>query len=100
MFVHVSVKKDRFEALLRFLISDAIQPFKNPLVIDRTPNFFEGAKVNSVTISASPHERQLFLGQPGPKPGLGRCADLKVSGQPTSRLASAHIHPLIHRLRQ
>jgi hypothetical protein len=66
MFAHVSVKKDHLEALLRFLISDAIQPFKNPLVIGRTPNFFEGAKVNSVTISASPHERQLFLGQPGP----------------------------------
>ena len=64
MFAHVSVKKDRFEALLRFLISDAIQPFKNPLVIGRTPNFFEGAKVNSVTISASPHER--------PAPGLRR----------------------------
>ena len=44
MFAHVSVKKDRFEALLWFLISDAIQPFKNPLVIGHTPNFFEARR--------------------------------------------------------
>ena len=74
MFAHVSVKKDRFEALLRFLISDAIQPFKNPLVIGRTPNFFEGAKVNRVTISASPHERPALPRPAGPKPGLGNRA--------------------------
>src|SRR5215831_264059 len=65
MLTHVAIKKDRFEATLRYLIADSVQAFKDPLMIGNTPFYLEGARVNSVQLSLAPQERTVTVNLSG-----------------------------------
>jgi hypothetical protein len=66
MFSHISIERDRFAAILKYMISDAFRAADPAFRLFGTKSYFEGFRVWDVRIGLSSHSRDFGVNIGGP----------------------------------